>query len=1076
MKKALIFIWYIISFLLLILGIFLFNDEILSRKELIITGSAMIGAGGISYLSLKICSAYSRKLAFGAAAVLAFFACFFLEYRQPLYVFFPDDPHLTIEAKDAPITLNWAYWAKTPADLHTNIYDWKGWRDIKPDRLNFSDNWKQDSGFMVCRGNCSITFPTGLHLHQPIFSFQSESHTVVYAGEHPYDVNPNIVTPVFISGTAISRQLIFAVLFTCLSGILCCIFSFPAALLKESSESHGQVRDWVLFPAAFLIPVLILLIICYLLRICPFGEKTFLISDMQCQYVDFLVHIRTLLREGRSLFYSFSKSLGDDYLSLAAYYLSNPLDWLIAFFPEDRIPEGVSLLVIIRYALCGLTSAIYFLKVFKSKGETLIFSTAYALTSLNFVIAEHTQLRNGALILPLVFLGIDRIIQHKSGWVYYLSLAAAMVLNYYSGFQICYFAVPYFFCRLYLSESRRKLHNSLRFILLSLLAAGSCAALLIPVALQLVGGMKTFDLSVFTLDRNFRVIELLGKLFNSAFDQEQTLTSGLPNIFCGVMAPFCTPLFLMNRGISKKEKLSVSVLLLVCFLTMWINALNLVVHGFNEPVWWPYRYSFAVSFLLLLPALRCLQNHEGNTAFHYGICTIIMILLLMVLNGQVFSWLDKSAVLLNLLLCLLFSGLFFISNSGSRAKTAVFLFAALDLFLNGWMILGNKTDYDRSETKASFNAFYEENKALVDEIKTKDRGFYRMEKTYFHDANDAFLLDYNGVSHFSSTLKYKIMQFLPAAGYRFYPTRFEYGEGSTVTMDSILGIRYLVTDQEKIGKPYNAVFSRGNKTVYSNPYSLPIGFMISGASDLNENILDINDHFKMQNIMFSALSGNPEPVFTETKVVRTEPGENEIIWILKCEHTGTLYAFFVSESEQLSSIEVNGKQIGNYFDGRGHPVLRLGSFVDGEEITVTLRSADPEEQLQLSKAQFFFENPFLLLAETGRLKSEALAITEHSDGRLEGNITVWNEGKLFFSIPDDKGWQLLVDGRKTELTPAFDMFLSANLPAGEHEIQLKYEPQGLPTGLIVSIISIFCASAGLLTERRYLIRTAAKKR
>lgn len=1076
MKKTLIFIWYILSFLFLILGFFLFNDEILSRKELIITGSAMLAAGGISYLSLKICPANSRKLAFGAAAVLAFSACFFLEYRQPLYVFFPDDPQITVEAKDAPITMNWAYWAKTPADLRTNIYDWKGWRDIKPDSLKFSENWNQADGSMVCQGDCSITFPAGLHLHQPMLSFQSESHTVVYAGEHPYDVNPNIVTPVFVSGTAISRQLIFAVLFSCLCGVLCCLFSFPAALLKKSSESHGQIRDWVLFPAAFLIPVLILLIICSLLRICPFGEKTFLISDMQCQYVDFLVHIRTLLKEGRSLFYSFSKSLGDDYLSLAAYYLSNPLDWLIALFPEDRIPEGVSLLVILRYALCGLTSAIYFRKVFKTRGETLIFSTAYALMSLNFVIAEHTQLRNGALILPLVFLGIDRIIEQKSGWVYYLSLAAAMILNYYSGFQICYFAVPYFFCRLYLSESSRKLRSFLRFVLWSLLAAGSCAVLLLPVALQLGGGMKTFDLSVFTLDRNFRISELLGKLFNSAFDQTQTLTSGLPNIFCGVMAPFCIPLFLMNSGISKKEKLSVGVLLLICFLTMWINALNLVVHGFNEPVWWPYRYSFAVSFLLLLPALRCLQNQDGNTAVHYGICTAITVLLPIVLYGQHFSWLDKSAVLLNILLCLLFSGLFFISVNGSRAKTAVFLFAALDLFLNGWMILGNKTDYDRSETKASFNAFYKENKALVEEIKTKDRGFYRMEKTYFHDANDAFLLDYNGVSHFSSTLKYKIMQFLPAAGYRFYPTRFEYGEGSTVTMDSILGIRYLVTDQEKIGKPYNAMFSRGNKTVYTNPYSLPIGFMVPGSSDLNESILDINDHFQMQNSIFSALSGNPEPVFTEAGIERTERGKNEITWTLNCEHTGTLYAFFDSESEQLSSIEVNGKLIGNYFDGRGHPILRLGSFVDGEEITVTLRAADQNGQLPLSKAQFFFENPFLLLAETSRMKTEALSVTEHSDDQLEGNITVWNEGKLFFSIPYDKGWELLVDGMKTDLTPAFDMFLSANLPAGEHEIQLKYEPRGLTTGLIVSIISILCASAGLLTERRYLIRSAAKKR
>jgi uncharacterized membrane protein YfhO len=454
---------------------------------------------------------------------------------------------------------------------------------------------------------------------------------------------------------------------------------------------------------------------------------------------------------------------------------------------------------------------------------------------------------------------------------------------------------------------------------------------------------------------------------------------------------------------------------------------------------------------------------------------VLTVLLLVLVQLQGFSWFSTSAVLLNLLLILFFSGIFYITGSGSRAKTVVFLFVVFDLFLNGWMILGDKTAYDRSETRTSFNDFYAENKALIEEIKRKDRDFYRLEKTYFHDANDAFLLDYSGISHFSSTLKYKIMQFLPAAGYRFYPTRFEYGEGSTVTMDSILGIRYLVTDQGRIGKPYNAIFSRGNKTVYSNPYSLPIGFLVPEGSGLYEDFLSAPDHFSMQNLMFSALSGNADPLFTEAIIKKTESSENEITWDLKCEHTGTLYAYFESPEKTLSSIEVNGKPIGDYFDGRGLPLLRLGSFVDGEDISVTLRAYDTEKALYLSKAQFFFENPFLLLSETSRMKSESLSVSEHTDTRITGNITAWEDGKLFFSIPYDKGWELFVDEQKTELIPAFDMFLSANLTAGEHQILLKYEPRGLTAGLAFSIISIICAFSGLLIERRYLTKNAVKK-
>ena len=109
------------------------------------------------------------------------------------------------------------------------------------------------------------------------------------------------------------------------------------------------------------------------------------------------------------------------------------------------------------------------------------------------------------------------------------------------------------------------------------------------------------------------------------------------------------------------------------------------------------------------------------------------------------------------------------------------------------------------------------------------------------------------------------------------------------------------------------------------------------------------------------------------------------------------------------------------------------------------------------------------------MKSESLSVSEHTDTRITGNITAWEDGKLFFSIPYDKGWELFVDEQKTELIPAFDMFLSANLTAGEHQILLKYEPRGLTAGLAFSIISILCAFSGLLIERRYLTKNAVKK-
>ena len=47
-------------------------------------------------------------------------------------------------------------------------------------------------------------------------------------------------------------------------------------------------KSYVFYGTAFLIPAICMLGICLLMRITPFGKESFLIADMQKQYVDYL--------------------------------------------------------------------------------------------------------------------------------------------------------------------------------------------------------------------------------------------------------------------------------------------------------------------------------------------------------------------------------------------------------------------------------------------------------------------------------------------------------------------------------------------------------------------------------------------------------------------------------------------------------------------------------------------------------------------------------------------------------------------------------------------------------------------
>ena len=102
----------------------------------------------------------------------------------------------------------------------------------------------------------------------------------------------------------------------------------PAAknrMKKKGPEPAGGLlkpRDGYI--AAFFIPVVIMIIIFAQRGIFPFGEESFLRTDMYHQYAPFFSEFRHKLSEGGSLLYSWDIGMGVNLAALYAYYLASP--------------------------------------------------------------------------------------------------------------------------------------------------------------------------------------------------------------------------------------------------------------------------------------------------------------------------------------------------------------------------------------------------------------------------------------------------------------------------------------------------------------------------------------------------------------------------------------------------------------------------------------------------------------------------------------------------------------------------------------------------------------------------------
>jgi uncharacterized membrane protein YfhO len=97
----------------------------------------------------------------------------------------------------------------------------------------------------------------------------------------------------------------------------------------------------------------------------------------------------------------------------------------------------------------------------------------------------------------------------------------------------------------------------------------------------------------------------------------------------------------------------------------------------------------------------------------------------------------------------------------------------------------------------------------------------------------------------------------------------------------------------------------------------------------------------------------------------------------------------------------------------------------------------------------------------------AYQVTEYDDSHVLGTVSASRDGVLFLSIPAHDNWDIYVDGEKAEEIDDLDTtFFGTVVPAGSHEVTLRYDNRFVKTGAVFSIIGIVMLAVICYTERR----------
>ncbi len=855
--------------------------------------------------------------------------------------------------------------------------------------------------------------------------------------------------------------------------------------------------------------VLISLLVAYCYNMIPFGDSTILRMDLYHQYGPLFAELYERVKSGESLLYSWNAGGGSSFLGNFYNYLSSPLSLIIFLFSHQNIPIAIGVIIFTKAVLAS-ASFTFYLKKSLNKHDyiTAGFGVLYAFSG--YFIAYYWNLMwlDAFLLLPITLYGIEKIIDNGRPLTFIISLTITMLSNYYMAYMVCMFSVIYFFYYYfskyqfndsladfrmpnamdkaknkgyyYKLRSSRFLGSGLTFAFGAVIAALCACFALLPTFFILRSCSATSGTFPEELTTYNTVFDLIA---NHLASVEPTIRSSgddvLPNVYCSVATVMLFPLFYFTKSISLREKISVTALIGVLYLSFNTNYLNYVWHGFHFPNDLPYRFSFMYTFIILVVAYKTLirvKEFKAKELLGVGLGSVLFIILVEEIGSKN---VDNNTVFISLAFAIIYTvGFYIFSNKKyNRQATALFLFCCM---VSEYAV-ANTDNYVMNQELKYYSSDYEH---FVDIKKDIDKNhnsenIYRMELTNLRTRMDPCWYDYNGVSIFSSMAYETVANLHDNLGLSGnYINSYTYNM-QTPVYNMMFALDYIVnnSDEVKINEDlFDFVSEKENFKAYSNKYSLPIAYMVN--SSVKDWDYDNYNPFTVQNDYFMHATGIYD-VLEEVSIfdisglgvseisnpsdgsdsfyftADSTDGTGEIIVLIVPEETQNLYLYVDSSSLNMLTVENKGEEMTQNIDDE-HYILDLGKCIKGETITLKF---EVKEEVSDGYADFMLKTVNMDKFTEGykKLKKQSLNITEFTDRKISGTINVEEDGVLYTSIPYDKGWEITVDGEKLhtdEYIIVGNALLGINLEKGSHTVQFKYTPQGLKLGIIISVIGL----------------------
>lgn len=830
----------------------------------------------------------------------------------------------------------------------------------------------------------------------------------------------------------------------------------------------------------------------------------------------YLNMIRTFFQTGDWQQWDWSIGLGQDTLLTYGYYVvGDPFVYLGLLFPQGSEEFAFHMVMLVRIWAVGASFLLYARKMQFNEMSALIASVLYAFSHYTiYNVVRHPFFIHPLIFLPLIALGIEKILQKESGALFAVMIGLAAISNFYFFYMLTILAVFYALLRYPDYGNGWPVFGQwfLKFLVFYILGLLISSVVFLPQVYGFLSASRSPNfppISLFIYPINYYALLLI----NSITPGTIFWSVGGMSVVAVLSLPF------LARTRRKVPGLFWGIIVLLIMLLF--PFFGSIMNGMSAPY---NRFTFVFPFFFALALVHLLEHFDEIKpkdlrwmkwlmilfTLGYGILTFVTHEYFLYLTPLVVGW-----------------GTFYVWTCSYgdvfKPKMVKQLILGLVLFnmsMNAliFYLPFGKNAITGTEDYGTIDDAYENIFAGLEE-KLPEEEWYRVGVTSQdpHVRNHYAWLDINGMNSYASITNGDVSDFSQIIENSQYQTiqPLRSGIDDRRIANQAMGVRYILTDVEN--EPYLPSSYEVNESLSDTEAGMlvaetanarPFAY-VEDEYVLTEELAEMHpvqrenmleravfldeEQPNMQELLLPPAFISHQGYWETFNRIDYEVGAllNEPLAITVTEKDSTLVLQFEKPNafinqevflyiegitytppESFPGARVNtGYTLNTYFNGQAKATTQVNqysfsSYFERENILLHLNEVT-EPQLSLGiqfedEGHYEFDKvtvvsrpymPAQSASYADRKQRSGMDIETFSDEYVKGTVES-DGGMLVTSVPFSNGWSVLVDGEEVAIETVNMSFIGIPLEAGEHVVEFVYETPFLKVGFLLTIIGI----------------------